>query len=105
MPRTLRYRLQTVGGSIDALIDLGAELSLISAAAVQVRGIQIEPLEEPLYIVLADQSQVQATYCVPALPLSRSSWSDEMICVVAPSLSEQLFLGRDWLCRWNPVID
>ena len=93
MPHTLRYRLQTVGGSIDALIDSGAELSLISAAAVQVRGIRIEPLEEPLYIMLADQSQVQATHCVPVLPLSRGPWSDVMMCVVAPSLSEPLFLG------------
>ena len=105
MPRTLRYRLQTVGGSIDALIDSGAELSSISAAAVQVRGIRIEPLEEPLCIVLADQSRIQAIHCVPALPLSRGPWSDEMTCVVALSLSEPLFLGRDWLCRWNPVID
>ena len=65
----------------------------------------MEPLEEPLCIVLADQSRVQATHCVPALPLSRGPWSDVMSCVVAPRLSEPLFLGRDWLCRWNPVID
>ena len=28
-----------------------------------------------------------------------------MTCVVAPSLSEPLFLGRDLLCQWNLVID
>ena len=53
----------------------------------------MEPLEEPLCIVLADQSWIQATHCVLALPLSRGPWSNEMTCVVAPSLSELLFLG------------
>ena len=105
MPRTLRYRLQTIGGSIDALVDSGAELSLISASAVKKRGIQTDMLDEPLYIVLADRSKVLATHCVPSLPLSRGPWTDSFRCVVAPSLSEPLFLGRDWLCRWNPVID
>ena len=105
MPRALRYRLETTGGNIDALVDSGAELSLISAAAVERRGIKTEPLEKPLYIILADQSRVLATHCVPSLPLSRGSWEDSLCCVVAPSLSEPLFLGRDWLQRWNPVID
>ena len=86
-------------------MDSGAELSLISAAAVERRGIKTEPLEKPLYIILADQSRVLATHCVPSLPLSRGSWEDSLCCVVAPSLSEPLFLGRDWLQRWNPVID
>ena len=105
MPRILRYRLQTIGGSIDALVDSGAELSLISASAVQKRGIPADMLDEPLYIMLANQSKVLAPHCVPSLPLSRGPWTDSFRCVVAPSLSESLFLGRDWLCRWNLVID
>ena len=47
MPRILRYRLQTIGGSIDALVDSGAELSLISASAVKKRGIQTDMLMNP----------------------------------------------------------
>ena len=99
------YRLQTSGGTIDALLDSGAEITLIAEKIVKKRGLPVEPLENPLHIVLADQSRVRATYRVPSLPLSYGTWSDEPDCVVVPSLSESLILGRDWLRRWNPVID
>ena len=56
MPCALRYRLSTEGGSIDALVDSGAELSLISKDAVKKRGIRVQPLENPLDIVIANQS-------------------------------------------------
>ena len=105
MPRALRYRLSTEGGSIDALVDSGAELSLISEDAVKRRGIRVQPLENPLDIVMANQSRVRASHCVPSLPLVRGPWEDSLYCVVVPSLSEALFLGRDWLEKWNPVID
>ena len=105
MPRSLIYRLYTTGGNIDALLDSGAEVTLISERTVSKRGIKTEPLEDPVDIVLADQSRHRAHYCVPALPLSRDTWKDEVRCVVAPSLTEPLFLGRDWLQKWNPVIN
>ena len=105
MPRSLIYRLYTTGGNIDALLDSGAEVTLISEKTVSKRGIKTEPLEDPVDIVLADQSRHRARYCVPALPLSRDTWKDEVRCVVAPSLTEPLFLGRDWLQKWNPVIN
>ena len=105
MPRSLIYRLKTVGGSLDALIDSGAELTLISEEVVKKRGLLAEPLEKPLYIVFADQTRALASQCIASLPVSYSPWSDVLRCVVVPSLSEQLFLGRDWLYRWNPVID
>ena len=105
MPRCLRYRLKTVGGSIDALLDSGAELSMISAETVQRRGISVDPLENPLDIVCADQSRARATECVPSLPLTRGTWSDSLRCIVVPQLSNPLLLGRDWLARWNPVIN
>ena len=99
MPRSLRYVLSTTGGNIDALLDSGAELSLVSAEVVQRRALETEPLENPLEIICADNSRVQATRCVPSLPLSRGSWYDELKCVVVPNLSSPLFLGRDWLAR------
>ena len=105
MPRALRYRLSTEGGSIDALVDSGAELSLISEDAVKRRGIRVQPLENPLDIVMANQSWVYASHCVLSLPLVRGPWEDSLYCVVVPSLSEALFLGRDWLEKWNPVIE
>ena len=86
-------------------MDSGAEVTLISQKIVNKEGLKTEPLEEPVDIVLADQSRQRATQCVPALPLSHNSWSDEVRCVVVPSLTEPLFLGRDWLQKWNPVID
>ena len=105
MPRSLIYRMETVGGMIDALLDSGADISLISDAAVQKRGIRTQPLENPLYVVLADRTRVLATSCVPSLPLARDGWTDEVRCVVVPSLTQPLFLGRDWLQQWNPVIN
>ena len=105
MPRSLRYTLKTTGGNIDALLDSGAELSLISADTVQRRALQTEPLENPVEIVCADKSRVRANTCVPSLPISRNTWSDSLRCVVVPNLSSPLFLGRDWLARWNPIID
>ena len=104
MPRCLRYRLNTTGGSVDALLDSGAELSMVSTEMVRRRGIATDPLEDPVDIVCADRSRVQATECVPSLPLSRGSWSDILRCIVVPNLSSPLFLGRDWLAWWNPVI-
>ena len=105
MTRSLKYGLHTTGGNIDALLDSGADLSLISADAVKRRGIQTEPLENPLYIVCADKSRVKATECVPSLLISRGSWSDMLRCVVVANLSSPLLLGRDWLRRWNPLVD
>ena len=105
MSRSLKYGLHTTGGNIDALLDSGADLSLISADAVKKRGIQTEPLENPLHIICADKSKVRATLCIPSLPLSRGSWTDTMNCVVVPNLSSPLLLGRDWLRRWNPLVD
>ena len=90
---------------MDALIDSGADISLISEATVQKRGIETEPLENALWIVLANQTRVRATRCVPALPLARGEWRDRVRCVVVPTLTQPLFLGRDWLVRWNPMID
>ena len=54
MPRALRYRLSTERGSIDALVDSGAELSLISKDIVKRRGIRVQPLKNPLDIVMAN---------------------------------------------------
>ena len=106
MPRSLVYRLMTKGGVIDALIDSGAEVSLISLETVKRRGLTVEPLENPLRIVFADQSEALATECVPSLLLTRGSWTDNLSrVVVAPNLSRPLFLGRDWLYKWNPVVD
>ena len=105
MPRSLIYRMETEGGMIDALLDSGADVSLISQEAVRRRGIQVEPLENPLHVVLADRTKVLATSCVPVLPLARDEWTDQVRCIVVPSLTQPLFLGRDWLQRWNPVID
>ena len=79
------------------MIDSGAELSLVNQDVVERRGLSAEPLESPLYIVLADRSRVLASHYVPSLPLSRRSWSDSFCCVIVPSLSGPLFLGRDWL--------
>ena len=47
MPRALRYRLSTEGGSIDALVDSGAEMSLISEDAVKRRGNKCTTPGEP----------------------------------------------------------
>ena len=44
----------TIRGNIDALIDLGAELSLISTAAIKKRVIQAKSLETLLYIIFAN---------------------------------------------------
>ena len=95
MPRSLVYRLETTGGMIDALLDSGADVSLVSEAIVQRRGIQTEPLEDPLYVVLADRTRVLATSCVPSLPLAHDGWTDKVRCVVVPTLTQPLFLGRD----------
>ena len=87
------------------MVDSGAELSLINEDVVERRGIPAVPLEKPLYVVFADQSRTLATRQVSSLPLSCGPWSDSLCCVVVPRLSEPLFLGRDWLFKWNPVID
>ena len=105
MTRSLKYRLGTTGGNIDALLDSGAELSMISAETVRRRAIPTEPLEEPLDVVCADCSRVRVTRCVPSLPLTYDNWTDNLRCVVVPNLSNALLLGRDWLARWNPMID
>ena len=105
MPRALRYVLITTGGNIEVLLDSGADLSLISADAVKKRGIQVEPLEEPLQILCADRSKVRATHCIPSLPLTRGPWRDLIRCIIVPNLTVPLILGRDWLQRWNPLID
>ena len=105
MTRSLKYRLGTTGGNIDALLDSGAELSMISAETVRRRAIPTEPLEEPLDVVCADCSRVRVTRCVPSLPLTYNNWTDNLHCVVVPNLSNALLLGRDWLARWNPMID
>ena len=105
MPRSLIYRLETMGGVIDALLDSGAEVSLVSEEAVKKRGIPTQPLDTPLTVAFADRSRVAVDRCVPSLPLSRGTWKDSLRCVVVPRLSVPLFLGRDWLMRWNPVID
>ena len=105
MTRSLVYTLVTTGGNIDALLDSGADLSLINADVVRKRGIPTDPLETPLFIICADKSKVPATRCVSSLPLSRGSWRDMLRCVVVPNLSSPLMLGRDWLHRWNPLVD
>ena len=105
MTRSLKYRLGTTGGNIDALLDSGAELSMISAETVRRRAIPTELLEEPLDVVCADCSCVRVTQCVPSLPLTYNNWTDNLHCVVVPNLSNALLLGWDWLARWNPMID
>ena len=87
------------------MLDSGAEISLISQDVVRRRGLKTELLEDPVDIVLANQSCQRATECVPALHISRDGWSDDVRCVVVSSLSEPLFLRRDWLQKWNPVIN
>ena len=56
-PRSLVYRLCTTGGMIDALLDSGADVSLISESSVQKRGIATTPLDKPIDVVLANRSR------------------------------------------------
>ena len=104
-PRSLVYRLRTTRGMIDALLDSGADVSLISESSVQKRGIATTPLDKPIDVVLANRSRQRATRCVSTLTLARGPWEDQIRCVVVPNLAGPLFLGRDWLSKWNPVID
>ena len=90
---------------IDALLDSGADVSLISQTAAQKRGITALPLENPVNVVLADRTKVLATTYVPVLRLARDGWTDKVRVIVVPCLTQPLFLGRDWLRKWNPVID
>ena len=105
LPRSLLYRLTIQGGTIDVFVDPGSELSLISEKIVQERGINCAPLLCPVYIVFADKSRVKAYTQVTNLKITRGDWSDEVTCIVVPSLTEPIFLGRDWLKRWNPTIN
>ena len=105
MPRSLIYRVETQGGMIDALLDSGADVSLISEEVTRKRGILTEPLESPVYVLLANRTKVLARSCVPSLPIAREGWTDEVRCVVVPTLTQPLFLGRDWLQKWNPMIN
>ena len=104
-PRSLLYKLTIQGGTINVFVDPGSELSLISERVIRERGINCTPLLCPVYIVFADKSRVKAHAQVTNLKIKRRNWSDEVTCVVIPSLTEPIYLGRDWLKRWNPIID
>ena len=104
-PRSLLYRLTIKGGAIDVFVDPGSELSLISEKVVSDRGITTTPLKRPVYIIFADKSRIRANAQAHNLRISRGDWSDEVSCVVVPSLTEPIYLGRDWLKKWNPLID
>ena len=104
-PRSLIYRLSIKGGIIDVFVDPGSELSLISEKVVNDRMILTTPLLHPVYIIFADKSRVRAHAQVIDLQISKGEWSDKVTCVVVPSLTEPIYLGRDWLRKWNPTID
>ena len=52
---------------IDALLDSGADVSLISESSVQKQGIATTLLDYPIDVVLASRSRQCATRCVPTL--------------------------------------
>ena len=72
---------------IDALLDSGADVSLISEAAAQKRGITALLLENPVNIVLADQTKVLAKTYVSSLRLAWDSWTDEVRVIVVLCLT------------------
>ena len=37
--------------------------------------------------------------------MQRGGWRDEVDLIVAPRLSHAIFLGKDWLRKWNPLLD
>ena len=80
-------------------------MSLLSEETARKRGIRLEPLERLYVVHLANQTTVRATSCVSSLPLAHGKCTNEVWCLIVPSLTQLLFLGRDWLSRWNPVID
>ena len=86
-------------GMIDALLDSGADVSLISESSVQKRRISTTLLDRPIDVVLANRSRQRATRCVSTLTLTRGPWEDQIRCVVVPNLAGPLFLGRDWLSK------
>ena len=57
MPRSLVYRLHTTRGMIDALLDSGADVFLISESTVQKQRIATTLLDAPIDVVLANQSR------------------------------------------------
>ena len=87
IPRSLVYRLTTQDSTIDALLDSGADVSLLSEETARKRGISLEPLERPYMVRLANQTTVRVTSCVSSLPLARGKWTDEVWCLVVPSLT------------------
>ena len=84
-----------MGGVIDALLDSGAEVFLISEDAVKKGASPTQPLETPVTVAFANRSRVAVNRQVPSFLLSRGTWTDSLRCVVVPRLSVPLFLGPD----------
>ena len=80
------------------MIDSGAELSLINQDVIERRGLPAESLESPLYIILADQSRVLASYYIPSLLLSHGSWFDSLCCVIVLSCCWDLCSSEEIGC-------
>ena len=99
------FKLRTLGGNILTLVDPGSEVTVISEAEVEERGLVTKNFRVPLTMRLLDaRKQSRIRRYIPRLPLSKRTWQDTRRALVVPNAAAPLVLGMDWVDDWTPEI-
>ena len=98
--------IQVVGKKLAALLDDGAELTMIDRQEVIERGLTTTTLPVPLTLGVAVRGQGTAiSEVVVALPLKKGTWKEKRRALVVPNAAAPLILGADWFDEWMPEFD
>lgn len=89
-----------------ALVDSGANRSLIGRNFVKRNHIETSLLPEPLYLTLADGKTTSVvTKRIPKIDIEVNGHKGNISLPILENHGYDLILGLDWLSIWNPHID
>ena len=94
------------GGQVKALIDPGAQLSVINARLAQRKGLKVENVpDNRSTVIMANGTAAKVHRWLPALEFWVGTWLDRHPVLVIDNTPRPLLLGMDWVKKWQPTID
>ena len=100
---TLSYKVRVNGKEIKAIVDTGAQVSLLTEEQAKDLGIEIEPTKGPTAVVGINGKPLTVVGQAMIL-LEHNAYIKKAIVQVVKDIKQTLILGLPWIREYSPII-